>query len=118
LQSIGIGAGVGLDAKILVFAGVAGGALQTWLTSVSATSLADRNALVYARMVETLDELAKGKFEAAHAAASLGDMRPIEDFWRDLSFALMAEQEGWSDALQTAQLLILDKLTPPPASVH
>lgn len=111
----GIGASVGLDAKILVFAGVAGGALQTWLTSVSAASLADRNALVYARMVETLDELGKGKFAAARAGASCGDMRPVEDFWRDLSFALMAEQEGWSDALQTAQLLTLDKLNPAPS---
>jgi len=108
----GIGTSFGLDAKILVFAGVLGGALQTWLTSLSATSLADRNAPVYARMVETLDELARVKFEAARAGAARGDMRPVEDFWRELSFALMAEQEGWSDALQTAQLLTLDRLNP------
>ena len=112
----GIGASVGLDAKILAFFGVAGGALQTWLTSVSATSLADRNALVYARMVETLDALEREKLQAARIAALRRDPRPVEDFWRDLSFALMAEHEGWSDALQTAQLLTLDKLNPVPTA--
>lgn len=108
----GIGASVGLDAKILAFAGVTGGALQTCLTSLSATSLADRNALVYGRMVEALDKLGQEKLQAARAAASRGEVRPIEDFWRELSFTLIAEQDGWSDALQTAQLLTLDKLGP------
>jgi len=108
----GVGTDLGIDAKLLALTGVAGGAMQTLLTSLSAMSLADRNAIVYARMVTKLDKIAAKHLPTARAAAAAGTRQPIEAFWRDLSFALMAEHEGWGDALNTAQLLTLDKLSP------
>lgn len=114
---VSIGTASGLDGRILALAGVAGGAFQTWLTSMSAASLSDRNALVYGRMVKTLDELADKDLPTARTAANAGGgIDAIEEFWRKLSFSLMAEHEGWSDALHTAQLLTLDKLNPVPTA--
>jgi hypothetical protein len=112
-EVMALGASSVVDARLLAFCGVAGGALQTWVSSIGASSLADRNALIYGRMVQTLDELAENELPAARRAAQSGRIEAVEPFWRKLSFALIAEQEGWNDALQTAQLLTIDTLAPP-----
>lgn len=104
--------GEGLDGKLLALAGVVGAALQTMVTGLAGASLADRNAVVYADMAKALETMGETDLAAARDAAARGDMKALGRFWTKLSGMLIAEQGGWGDALQTAQLLTLDQINP------
>ena len=100
------------SAETLAFAGVIGAAIHALLTTLSAAAFSDRNALVYARAAKDLQALTEKDLESAREAAAAGDRTPIEAFWQKLSFVLVAEHVGWSDALTAAQLLTSDNVSP------
>jgi hypothetical protein len=106
--------GSGLDGKLLALAGVIGAAMQTLATSLAGSSLAERNAVVYRDTAKALKDIAETELVTARHAAETGERALRRSFWTKLSAVLIAEQGGWGDALQTAQLLTLDQLAPLP----
>lgn len=100
--------------RIFILAGVVGGALQAFLMSHSATTLADRNAAVYGRMEDFLTGLAvpDGELDKARAAAGRGDRIGLERFWLLVSVELAAEHREWNATLGLAQTLMFDGITP------
>lgn len=97
-----------LSVELAALAGVLGGALQTLVTSLAATSLATRNVTAYANMVIRLDEIAAGALAEARAEAATGGSAATGRFWADLAFELAAENREWSAAQRIAQLTMLD----------
>ena len=98
------------NAAALAFVGVAGGALQGLILSLSAISLIDRNAVTYRSMTEVLDRIDRESLPSARAGAISGDRTELEKFWNDLSFQLLSEQREWSAVLGNVQLLALSQL--------
>lgn len=99
-----------VDPQMFALAGVAGGALQTLITALSAASLAERNATTYGRMAETLGDLGGAPLQDARAAAAADELAKVGEFWTTVAFELIGEHREWGGALQTAQLLVLDRL--------
>lgn len=104
--------------SIFTLAGVVGGALQAYLLSRSATTLAERNAAVYGRMEDFLTGLAApgGDLDKAREAAVRGDRLGLERFWLLVSVELAAEHREWGATLGLAQSLMFDVGTPLKAS--
>lgn len=91
-------------------AGVLGGALQTLVMSLAATSLAGRNFSTYSRMAEQLTALSGPPLEVARQEAALGGREATARWWTELSFELAAENREWSAAHRMAQLTVLGQM--------
>lgn len=96
------------DQNVFALLGVVGGALQTLITLLAATSLAARNAESYGFMAERLGALSGDPLTAARAAAASGDPNALIGYWIDVSFELKGEMREWSGSLATAQTLVRD----------
>ncbi|MDX2257329.1 MAG: hypothetical protein NW205_00280 [Hyphomicrobiaceae bacterium] len=94
--------------RVFTMIALVGGALQTLMATLSATSLALRNRDTYRAMAARLDGMLGEPLAAARAAAAIGDRSIVEAFWRDVAFELAAEHREWGAAHHIAQVLVLD----------
>lgn len=99
-----------LSVGLAALAGVVGGALQTLVTSLAATSLASRNVASYTGAANRLAEIAGTPLDDARADAARGSSAANGRFWTDLAFELAAENRDWCAAHRIAQLTVLDQM--------
>jgi len=97
--------------QLLALGGVIGGSLQALISTLAATSLAERNAAKYKRMTEVLGAFLGAPLTAAREAAVNGDERQLVRFWTQVSYELTGENREWNAALDVAHLLTLEKLS-------